>query len=44
MTLSVIGILFFLAGAFNILASNVSTFGGVAFLMLAGLAWAFWRN
>jgi hypothetical protein len=40
--LSAIGILFFLTIPFKILPENVGTFGGVAFIFLAGLAWAFW--
>jgi|CXWL01.1.fsa_nt_gi hypothetical protein len=42
MGLAAIGIIFFLAGTFQILAENVSTFGGVVFIMLSGLTWAFW--
>ncbi len=42
MGLAAIGIIFFLAVAFNILAVNVGTFGGVAFIFLSGLTWAFW--
>ena len=40
--LSVVGILFFMAGAFNMLPSNTATFIGVSFFVLAGAAWAFW--
>ncbi len=40
--LSAVGILFFLTIPFNILPENYGTFGGVAFIFLAGLAWAFW--
>lgn len=40
--LGVIGILFFLAGAFDMLPSNTATFAGVAFMVLSGSAWALW--
>jgi hypothetical protein len=42
--LAFIGIVFFLANTFGILAQNVSTFGGVVFIMLSGLTWAFWQK
>ncbi|MBL8061384.1 MAG: hypothetical protein JNK32_00075 [Anaerolineales bacterium] len=42
--LGVIGIFFFLAISFDILAENIGTFVGIAFLMLSGLTWAFWPN
>ncbi len=44
MGLAVIGIIFFLTVPFEILASNVGTFGGIVFFMLSGLTWAFWPN
>jgi hypothetical protein len=44
MSLSAIGIIFFLTIPFKILPENYGTFGGVAFFVLAGLAWAFWPN
>jgi hypothetical protein len=42
MILAVIGIIFFLSNTFQILASNIAMFGGVVFLLLSGLTWAFW--
>ena len=40
MTLSVIGILLFIAGNRDILPKKYASFGGIVFLMLAGLVWA----
>ena len=42
MGLAVIGVFFFLAIAFDLLAKNVGTFGGIVCCMLSGLTWAFW--
>lgn len=42
MGLAAIGIIFFLSVTFQILASNIGMFGGVVFMMLSGLTWAFW--
>jgi len=42
MGMAFIGVIFFLAIAFDVLAKNVGMFGGVAFFMLSGFAWAFW--
>ncbi len=42
MGLAFIGVFFFLAITFDILAKNVGTFGGVVFFMLSGFVWAFW--
>lgn len=40
--LAVVGMIFFLALAFDLLAPNVGRFGGIVFFMLSGLTWAFW--
>ena len=40
--LAVIGMIFFLAINFELLAPNVGKFGGAVFFMLSGLTWAFW--
>jgi hypothetical protein len=42
--LAAIGIIFYFAGMYQILADNISNFGGIVFLMLSGLTWAFWPN
>jgi multidrug transporter EmrE-like cation transporter len=44
MALAFVGILFFLAMAFNIMPANYATFGGIAFCMASGLTWAFYRQ
>lgn len=43
MILAFIGVLFFLAMAFNLMPTNYALFGGVAFCMASGLTWAFLR-
>ncbi len=42
MGLSILGILLFMAGSMDILASNYASFGAFAAFLLAGATWAFW--
>ena len=42
--LSAIGVIFFLAMAFDVLDRNIALFLGVVFFMLSGLSWSFVRN